>query len=222
MFWVSSKNTTHWTDTRRIFILLGDKTCVNRIKPENLSEKEKGYLIGLFLGDGYAHHSKKDRHYNIDFYLNSVRDADIQEYLMDLMKKLNISPTVFKDPRYDMNRIRASSKQFFEFMGEKAQAFHATASKKRKQFLLGVVSGLIDSEGCVYRGTISLSQNNELLMRRVAGICGIWKVACSVREKSNPPGTIWRAYVATRFSRLDHVSRKVQRVYPQRLPGKPL
>ena len=40
----------------------------------NLSEKENGYLFGLFEGDGYKFHDKKGRRYMIDFYLNSVRD----------------------------------------------------------------------------------------------------------------------------------------------------
>jgi hypothetical protein len=51
---------------------------VQRIQPENLSEKEKGYLVGLYLGDGYAVYSKKSRHYDAEFCLNSVKDCDMQ------------------------------------------------------------------------------------------------------------------------------------------------
>ena len=43
----------------------------------NLSDLEKGYLFGLFEGDGYKYHDKKQRHYQVEFYLNSIKDIEI-------------------------------------------------------------------------------------------------------------------------------------------------
>ena len=47
-----------------------------------------GYIVGLLCGDGYLYHDKKQRHYNIEFYLHSERDKDIQNYLIHLLGKM--------------------------------------------------------------------------------------------------------------------------------------
>ena len=54
---------------------------------ENLNEKEKGYLFGLFEGDGYKIHDKKSRYYQIEFYLNSKKDKKIIEFIVKILKK---------------------------------------------------------------------------------------------------------------------------------------
>jgi hypothetical protein len=89
---------------------------MQRIEVGNLSEKEKGYLVGLFLGDGYANYNKNDRHYNTEFFLNSIRDKDIQEFLISILTKMNLFAQIYKDSRYNVNKIRVSSRMFFEFL----------------------------------------------------------------------------------------------------------
>jgi len=54
-----------------------------------INEKEKGYLFGLFFGDGYKYYHKKSRHYQVEFYLNSIKDKQIIDYLVFLLKKLS-------------------------------------------------------------------------------------------------------------------------------------
>ena len=190
---------------------------MRRIETGNLTEKEKGYLVGLFLGDGYALHSKKDRHYNTEFYLNSNKDLDIQEYLIDLLKKANISPQVAKDPRYNVNRIRASSKLFFMFLQNEIVEFESKGvSQIEIQFLLGFISGVIDSEGWVSRthGTILITQKDKWLITQVELICKRLNIHCSSRQRDNSYGRrIWRTYVSTSFKYLPHVSKKMGRVY---------
>ena len=41
---------------------------ITKIELDNISKAEKGYLIGLFIGDGYLYHDRW-RHYKINFYL---------------------------------------------------------------------------------------------------------------------------------------------------------
>ncbi len=36
---------------------------------KKLSKNEIGYIIGMFVGDGYSYHDKKYRHYSVEFYL---------------------------------------------------------------------------------------------------------------------------------------------------------
>jgi len=44
---------------------------------KNLKEEEKGYLLGFFEGEGYKYHDKKNRHYYVEFSLNSKKDKEI-------------------------------------------------------------------------------------------------------------------------------------------------
>mgnify|MGYP002401761942 CR=1 FL=1 len=53
----------------------------NAISLDNISSKDIGYMIGLFIGDGYKIHA--DRHYQVEYYLNSERDTDII-YIKDI------------------------------------------------------------------------------------------------------------------------------------------
>ena len=180
----------------------------------NITEKEKGYLVGLFLGDGHADYNKKDRHYNTEFYLNSKSDLDIQEFLLTIIKKLDAIVHIFKDPRYNVNRIRISSKIFFTFLQNEVASFCDKTLPFSKSFLLGVVSGLIDSEGYVKHGSILITQKDESLLRDVEKICKDFEVRCSLRKQENFSNRfIWRAAVSTRFKYLDHISKKVQREY---------
>ncbi len=187
---------------------------MQRIEVGNLSEKESGYLVGLFLGDGYALHSKKDRHYNTEFYLNSIKDGDIQEFLITILEKINLFAQISKDPRYNVNRIRVSSRMFFEFLQKEIAEFEIKGATSNKEFLLGVISGFIDAEGCVYYGTICLTQKDEWFMRQAESICKLFGVKCSLRQKDNTNGRkIWRMYISTTFKYLPHVSKKMGRVY---------
>ncbi len=42
-----------------------------KISLDKLTDSEKGYLMGFFLGDGYSYYDKKYRHYVVEFYLHS-------------------------------------------------------------------------------------------------------------------------------------------------------
>lgn len=187
---------------------------MQRIEVGNISKKEKGYLVGLFLGDGYANYNKNDRHYNTEFFLNSIRDKDIQEFLISILTKMNLFAQIYKDSRYNVNKIRVSSRMFFEFMQKEIATFKVKSVASDKEFLLGTISGLIDSDGCVYRGTILISQKDEWLIRQAEAICKLFKINCSLKQRDNTNGRkIWRIYISTTFKYLPSVSKKMGRVY---------
>lgn len=52
-----------------------------------ISQKKLGYLVGFFIGDGYSNYNKKNRHYNVEFYFNSLRDKEMGSvtYKVDFM-----------------------------------------------------------------------------------------------------------------------------------------
>jgi hypothetical protein len=104
--------------------------------------KGKRLFIRIFSGDGYSYHDVKWRHFTVEFFLHSKRDIKIQKYLIRLLRKLKLNVILYKDKRYECNRIRTYSKQFFEFINN----YHG---KPDKEFKVGFISGMIDAEGSV-------------------------------------------------------------------------
>jgi len=207
------KSRFYWTSSHKRYQQELEATNMQKIKIDNLSEKEKGYLTGLFIGDGYSNYNKKDRHYNVEFYLHSSKDLDIQQYLIILLKKARVYSSVFKDTRYSVNRIRVSSKNFFYFF-EREWGLFKKKGISNKQWSLGVVSGFIDAEGYVGRGSISIAQKDKFTIFQIKKICENLRVCCTVKRKPNTPqGFIYRGAVSTRFKYLPHNSRKVGRIY---------
>ncbi|MBN2421004.1 hypothetical protein JXB27_01865 [Candidatus Woesearchaeota archaeon] len=188
---------------------------MNLPKLENISTKERGYLLGLFIGDGYANYHEKSRHHSITFTLNSVRDNDIQTYLVFLLKKMNLVFCIVKDKRFNANNIKINSKEFYFYFKEISWKFKNDFFYFDKEFLLGVISGFIDAEGSVSsRSTISIAQKNGSTMQKMKQIANLFSVNCSIRECPNmPSGNIWRGLVSTTFKYLPHCSQKVKRVY---------
>jgi hypothetical protein len=178
---------------------------------ENLSKKEIGYLMGLYTGGGYSNYSEKDRHYRVDFYLDAHKDLDILENLINLLRQILLNPYTVRC----RGSIRASvnSKYFKEFVEniELEQQFQDT------DFLLGFLSGFIDSDGYVTKGDIVITQKDKTLLKKLSLLCKskfnlktrLWQR--TTRFKS--PFYAWNFRVATPFRHLAHISCKVKRVY---------
>jgi hypothetical protein len=127
----------------------------------NISHMERGYLKGLFSGDGYCYYDIKSRHFTVEFFLHSKRDKKIQDYIILILKKLKLNPIIYKDKRYYCNRIRIYSKQFYEFINQNVRL-------SNKEFKVGFISGIIDAEGNVSHQKshiIVVNTSKELLSR---------------------------------------------------------
>jgi hypothetical protein len=116
----------------------GRKSKVLLIK--EISNKELGYLIGLFAGDGYMFHDKKGRHYSVEFHLNSDRDKEIIKITLKLLERIGLKTMIYQDKRCNCKRIRTYSKEFFQLI--KMESY-----KEDSEFGIGFVSGFIDSDG---------------------------------------------------------------------------
>ncbi len=175
---------------------------------DNLSKKEKGYLFGLFEGDGYKIHDKKSRHYHVEFYLNSIRDKEIINFLMGLLKKLQLNPNIYQDKRYNCKRIRVYSKDFFNIIQKN------TKLNKSKDFNIGFVSGMIDSEGYVNneKSFIMIINTNKEILNECKNFLDRVNINSNI-SKRKPSGKgikdSYRMYISVNFKRLNHLSIKV-------------
>jgi len=175
---------------------------------DKVNEKEKGYLLGLFKGDGYSFHNKKDRHYSVEFYLNSKRNLEIIKQVCLLIKKLNLNPLLLKDKRFECIRVRVNSKNFFNFINQDFNKNFENAD-----FSIGFVSGFLDAEGYVNnkKSMINIVNTNLSLMSFISNILkenGI-KSKISLRKKSRKnKQKIYILHISVKFKSLKHLSIK--------------
>jgi len=180
---------------------------------DNLSPKELGYLIGLFIGDGYSFYSKNDRHYSVEFYLNSTEDKDIINNVVNLFRKINLNCLVSKDRRYNVIRIRINSKELMKIFNQRVLEFKEN-KKLNKDYKLGLISGFIDAEGYVKKGEIVLTQKNKKtleIFKDMIDTSLIRKFWSCKNYKGK--GRIWRLRISTKFKYVPHNSYKVRRLY---------
>ncbi len=179
-----------------------------------LSEKEKGYIIGLFIGDGYSNYHKNSRHYRVNFYLNSKKDKDVINKITYTLEKIGLNVYFYKDKRSNTGIVRVSSKNFMNTMENEVNNIDSLGDTS-EEFKIGLLSGFIDAEGYVNNGEIQLTQkdkNTLLLFKKIADEFDISRKFWSAKNYKGS-GSIWRFRVSTKFKYLPHNSCKVRRQY---------
>ncbi len=132
---------------------------MSKINIQKLSEWEKGYITGLFFGDGNLYLGKRSQ-YRVVFNFSKL-ETNIVNNLIKLIEKAESKATV-TNPK-EMKRITCTSKQLYSFM--KIQSLYVRKrkgdkwimkkidilnfSKWNKDYKFGFVGGLIDSDGCI-------------------------------------------------------------------------
>ncbi len=178
------------------------------IKISEVTEKEIGYLVGLFLGDGYIFHDKKNRHYSVEFYLHS-NETETKDFIVSLLRKTNLRPSLYKDKRYSCIRIRVRSKRFFEFITKETRNI-----RNNTDFDIGFISGLIDSDGYVNmkKRYIQVQNTNPdimVLLRKKLSLIGL-KSEIKKRKKSRKDRKdSLRLYIPFKFMETNNISIKL-------------
>ncbi len=144
-----------------------------------LTEFEKGYIIGFFLGDGNFNFGRKALRYIVRFYLDAERDRDISIYLRDVFQKGRKRVSIFV--REANIILRVSSKELVVFLQKyvecKRNLDNQTEKELKKsqelsqELQYGVLSGIIDSDGHVHEhlGT-EIKTVSVLMQRRILDI----------------------------------------------------
>jgi hypothetical protein len=178
----------------------------------SLNISEQGFLVGMFIGDGSFCIDKKSRHYKVSFSLNPKRDQDIQKFIESLLLRLKLNPfTVFNNGSLD---IRVNSKKLVEIMRKKLN--EVSHDIKEEEYFFGLLSGLIDSDGCVTPGNIAVSMKNPSILKEVQRAAGRLGISTHLREWAQvrpPNSTIWRLQISIKFKTVSHLSRKIMRIY---------
>lgn len=183
-----------------------------KVDVSSLGTSELGYLIGLFIGDGSICTDRKSRHYKVAFSLNPWKDSDTQNFLIKLLREMTLNPfTVWANGCID---IRVNSKNFTTFLRKREKV--SDFDLRDREFFIGFLSGLIDSDGYVEKGDIVVSMKNPEILRKVQKAAERFHIRSRLRKQiqTKPGGSeIWRLHVTTNFKRTNHLSRKIKRIY---------
>jgi len=166
----------------------------------------------LFEGDGYKFYDKKSRHYHVEFYLNSLKDKDIIIYLKGLLERINLHPNLYQDKRFNCKRIRVYSKKLFGIIKKSI-----SLKDKTKEFVIGFISGMIDSEGhcnkkksyiVIINTNLKILNECQMFLRKIQVNSSISKRKPSSKDKLNS----YRMYISVSFKNTPNLSIKTKRL----------
>ncbi|MFH1364757.1 MAG: LAGLIDADG family homing endonuclease [Candidatus Aenigmatarchaeota archaeon] len=172
----------------------------NKIEFDKITDRERGYILGLFIGDGYAYYDKKQKHYTVEFYLHSERNKDVQKYLISIMNKLNLSCSIRKDKRFKCNRIRTRSKLLMEYL--------KTDKKGNSSFEIGYLSGIIDSEGYVNhkKRVINIVNTDKYILDRCSKCLSKLNIDTILKRRKKSKKDVKKSYILYIPYKLKHIS----------------
>ena len=136
---------------------------------------------------------------------------------MIILKKIGINP-------YTMNHhgcliIRFNSKEFFKFIKDEMTK---VKNNKDKDFMIGFISGFIDSDGYVSYGNIVVTN----IKKEIIDVTNNFYKKLKIKTKIWSQNTffkgkvfnIWRLRIGTSFKYEKHYSQKLNRIYGGALP----
>lgn len=119
-----------------------------------LNEQEKGYLIGLFIGDGSFNKGSKTPRFFVRFALDAKRDKDIALRIKDVLLKAGKKSNLIS---FKSNIIvKTCSKQLVFYINkyvtyENGSKMINALEPTSTDFKYGLIAGLIDSDGHVHK-----------------------------------------------------------------------
>jgi DNA-binding transcriptional regulator WhiA len=174
------------------------KTDQNMLKDfywNELSPREQGYIIGMFLGDGSMFTDEKRRIYRIRFFLTRGEPA-IQRLMYLLRKIFRIHKVRLYSDNKNEDIIEIHSKTFVQKLRELTRGKTLKSLNLTNKFLIGILEGLIDSDGHVWRKSGEIKSANTKLVQQISLILkrlGIsYKLKSAYSHWSCKP--IWKFY----------------------------
>ncbi len=127
---------------------------MTRLNIALLNEFEKGYIIGLFLGDGSFNRGHKEPRFFVRFALDSQRDRDVALRIVQIIEKAGkrVRLILWKNNII----VKTCSKELVEYIqsliaypqGEKTLLANECWPT---DFEYGFIAGIIDSDGHVHK-----------------------------------------------------------------------
>jgi len=124
-----------------------------------VTDADKGYIVGFFLGDGSLNSGRKTPRYIVRFALDAKRDQDIAIRLAQVFEKACKKISIF--PERSTLIVKVCSKELVEFIQTYVGYKKDKNNQKEKKLLVGkdcsfefqygLLAGIIDSDGHVHQ-----------------------------------------------------------------------
>jgi len=124
-----------------------------------LNDAEKGYVIGLFLGDGSFNKGHSNPRFFVRFAFDAKRDQDVISRLTHILGKAGKKVSVF--PWKNNTIVKVCSKELVIYIQQNIKYIKGLNSKREKHLLVhsdwpadfkyGIIAGIIDSDGHVHK-----------------------------------------------------------------------
>src|SRR4030042_2803541 len=166
--------------------LKSKKPRERELQVENLSNKDLGWLIGCYAGDGSRNLRKKNYSYEVKFALNE-KEYPIVEFVEALLSKCGVKTWRYVDGKRIY--VKCKNKKMYHFV-EKYLQWEGTKkstsvrladiSSYSDDFVFGFLCGLIDADGGTKR--LYISTSSEKMMETLKEICARLGIAVRVYE----------------------------------------
>ncbi len=134
---------------------------------KQLEPQFRGYIKGVFFGDGYKYYFRRDRKYTVEFHLDSERNKQFIASVFSLLRECGYIINKRKDKRSNCIRLRVARKSLFYTLTKNVSELNLPESE-----CLGFVSGLLDADGHVNhkKSTIVIANTNQKALSLVLSI----------------------------------------------------
>lgn len=165
----------------------------------SLPDEKIGELMGAFAGDGSYYHAgylKGNCHHNIRYSLCLSRDMEYAMYLIDLLKKLNLNPFLYKKLKENAMDISLNSKEYIRFIHEFLEwddvrshsiRLKFSVENYNQDFIKGFARGLMDTDGFVEVSNVSCGSTSERLIKNLAEIFDKSRLRYKISVKIRAP-----------------------------------
>jgi len=155
-----------------------------RLDLDALDERERGYVVGFFVGDGSRFSRMKSGHYGVKFAFDAKRDVEIASFLCAIFAKAGKQTRPYQEETWLIMKVY--SQKLLAFLSRFVDYVEIEGRKRKMlvglndwsyEFRLGFLSGLIDSDGHVHRNKrgrghfgADITTMNQALAKQLVGL----------------------------------------------------
>ena len=151
---------------------------------QTISERQWGYLIGFYIGDGNIFTKRNDGIYRLRFFLGRG-DARARKRLETILKKLALRVRRYRD-KDNTEVIEVHSKELVKSVSETCNKNGLKIKVRSIRFLRGFLEGLIDSDGYVQRNYAEITTCNEKLKDNIVEVLRTFRIRPNLRNYTSP------------------------------------
>ena len=163
---------------------------------ESKLTREEGEIVGMFAGDGSFTYYQPNHEYR-GYIVTGVKNKGYAKHIQSRLEQFFNKPFPITQSRVDIVKVMLSSKALYVYFHNflnfvdtyKALTIHLKHTRYPKEFLLGFLTGLLDTDGTVYSKSyprISFYTSSQELKKQVISILILFGLSTRVNADCRP------------------------------------